>query len=92
MRNLKRVLSRALAMVMVLGVMIISGSAASKDFVDADKIARKIDKIEEFKATIDGESLYKMEGEKSSLSGRFFPGNSLGGKRVWDDRECCSCL
>ncbi|MGN0969016.1 MAG: S-layer homology domain-containing protein [Oscillospiraceae bacterium] len=38
MRNLKRVLSLALALVMMLGMMVIGANAASTDFADADEI------------------------------------------------------
>ena len=38
MRNLKRVLSLALASIMLLGMMVVSAGAASKDFTDASEI------------------------------------------------------
>ena len=38
MRNLKRVLSLALAAFMLMGMMIVGAGAASKDFTDADEI------------------------------------------------------
>ena len=38
MRNLKRVLSLALASIMLLGMMVVGAGAASKDFTDSDEI------------------------------------------------------
>ena len=41
MRNLKRALSLALAALMLIGMMVVSAGAASKDFTDADEIQHK---------------------------------------------------
>ena len=38
MRNLKRALSLVMAMALIVGMMVVSASAASKDFTDADEI------------------------------------------------------
>ena len=38
MRNLKRALSLALAAIMLVGMMVVSASAASSDFVDGNEI------------------------------------------------------
>ena len=38
MRNLKRALSLALAAMMLIGMMVVSAGAASKDFTDKDEI------------------------------------------------------
>ena len=38
MRNLKRALSLVMAMALIVGMMVVSASAASKDFTDKDEI------------------------------------------------------
>ena len=41
MRNLKRALSLVMAMALIVGMMVVSASAAGKDFTDADEIEHK---------------------------------------------------